>query len=400
MAKKKKKNLSNEEKQKLPYIPLYTGDYIKDTRDLSLEAKGAWSDMILFMWSTKSKGVLVGSIDDFSRRIGSTSAEQTARIITELTLKNVADVAKDNEGLIFTVSCRRLVRESRISAVRTNAVQNRYKPGTKDVQSSYKEPAKSVQKPDNEYEIDNEVVSDVAVDPESHGKSENYFHGPVPSDLREYADKLEPSSLKSEAWQRQVRDEINAMGYECHIEVKCYYPDQDSVQVEGFIDLRARKEDVICCIELDNRVVTRDSLVKIQHYEKQLPVGHGWKYSGMVLLRDPKPKESGKYNFDIPLSPKKLTTTSTQEVTREEIEEEIFNDFKLMDSFKKENPKIDIKKLWINCWKWHIVKPSPPVHAWEWKQKLMTFFNNENVNQRQTQQIKSSIDDIELPSYE
>jgi hypothetical protein len=66
---RKKKNLEPEEKQKLPYIPLYTGDYIKDTRDLSLEAKGAWSDMILLMWSTKSKGVLIGSIDDFTKAL-------------------------------------------------------------------------------------------------------------------------------------------------------------------------------------------------------------------------------------------------------------------------------------------------------------------------------------------
>lgn len=274
---RKKKRLDPEEKQNLPYIPLYTGDYIKNTRSLSLESKGAWIDMILQMWDTKSKGVLIGTIDDFTRSIGSTSSEQTARIITELAMKKVADVSKDENDLYYTVTCRRLAREAKISEVRTNAVQNRYKTRTKD-------DTKSVQNTDNEneYEVESEV------DSVPYGKSENYFLGNVPDDLLKYVSVLLPSSLDSEKWQRLIAKEIQALGYRVHVEVKCSYPDENAVEVEGFIDIRAVKGSNVVAIECDNRVTTRDSVVKIQNYANQLDPTK-WNYSGMVLLRDPKP---------------------------------------------------------------------------------------------------------------
>jgi uncharacterized protein YdaU (DUF1376 family) len=373
---RKKKKLEPEEKQKLPYIPMYTGDYIKDTRDLSLEAKGAWSDMILFMWVNNSKGILTGTVDDFTRRIGSTSPEQTTRIITEIAFKKVGDVTQDDNGYI-TITCRRLAREARISEIRTNAVQKRYKSVTN---TGTKAASKSVQNTEDEIDIENEFNSDV--DSESYGKSENYFHGPVPVDLTNFANALGRSAMKSEQWQRFVAGELRERGYIVQTEVACAYPGEDGDEIEGFIDIRAMKGTDLICIECDNRVTTRDSLVKIHAYERMLlHECSELRYSGMILLRDPKPPNAGKYEFKIPLKSKPLVTSSTDTITREEIEEEIFNDFKLMNSFRKENPKIDVPKLWEKCWKWYSVKPSAPVHAWEWKQKLQTFFNNENTRQ-------------------
>lgn len=273
-APRKKKKLEPEEKQNLPYIPLYTGDYIKNTRSLSLEAKGAWVDMILQMWDTKSKGVLIGTIDDFTRSIGSTSSEQTSRIITELAMKRVADVSKDDNNEYFTIICRRLAREAKISEARSKAVQNRYKNGTKlDTTSA----TKGAQNPENEIEVETESKSDFETD-FPYGKSENYFHGPLPEDLIGYAQNIKPSSLDSEAWQRQVQREIQALGYTVAREVACPYPSEDSEEIEGFIDLQATKNGKAYGIELDNRVTTRDSIAKVRMYP-----------AGMVLLRDPKP---------------------------------------------------------------------------------------------------------------
>ncbi len=38
---------------KLPYLPLYVGDYLADTRQLSLEARGAYTDIIFYTWKTR-----------------------------------------------------------------------------------------------------------------------------------------------------------------------------------------------------------------------------------------------------------------------------------------------------------------------------------------------------------
>jgi hypothetical protein len=129
---------------------------------------------------------------------------------------------------------------------------------------------------ETEYEI--ETGNESVIDPESYGKSENYFHGPVPADLLEFAHNLQPSPLKSEAWQRYIQDRIQLLGYTVTREVACPYPSEDGVEIEGFIDLQATKNGLAIGIELDNRVTTRDSVVKVRMYP-----------AGMVLLRDPKP---------------------------------------------------------------------------------------------------------------
>lgn len=140
-------------KKKQPYIPIYTGDYIKDTRTLSLEAKGAWSDLILFMWVNESDGVLEGTNEDFSRMVGS-SEQKFVDVLNELCRKKICDVEGD-QSKVFKIICRRLVREAQISQIRKDAVQNRYKTSTKPV-------TKHLQKSDNDIDIeyDNENVID------------------------------------------------------------------------------------------------------------------------------------------------------------------------------------------------------------------------------------------------
>jgi uncharacterized protein YdaU (DUF1376 family) len=137
-------------KKKQPYIPLYTGDYIKDTRTLSLEAKGAWSDLILFMWVGEAKGVLEGDVKDFARMVG-TSEVIFVDVLNELCRKKICDIEGDQSG-IFKIKCRRLVREAEISVKRSDAVQTRYKTSTNDT-------TKTVQKSDNDNDIDNAIES-------------------------------------------------------------------------------------------------------------------------------------------------------------------------------------------------------------------------------------------------
>jgi uncharacterized protein YdaU (DUF1376 family) len=195
-----------------------------------------------------------------------------------------------------------------------------------------------------------------------YGKFENFFHGNVPDDLIELAGRLKPMPDAGE-WQDYVQREIEKLGYTVKREQPCPYISKEGKRIAGRIDLVAGDGENVIGIELDDRQPRLKSIRKVESYEV-----------GMVLLRDPKPVHIIKANVPV----KHLVSSSTNEITKEEIEEDIFNDFNLMDSFRKENPKIDVRALWVKCWKWHSVKPSPPVHAWQWKQKLQTFFHNEN----------------------
>lgn len=151
-------------KKKQPYIPIYTGDYLKDTRSLSLEAKGAWMDLILFIWVNGAAGMIEGTMEDFARMVG-TSEVKFASILLELKRKNICDVFGD-ETKVFKIVCRRMARESAISEVRS---ENGSKGGSK-TQANNK--AKSKQKPDNDIDNDNESEFVIEFKGESEGKNE------------------------------------------------------------------------------------------------------------------------------------------------------------------------------------------------------------------------------------
>lgn len=139
-------------KKKQPYIPLYTGDYIKDTRTLSLEAKGAWSDIILFMWEANSRGLLEGTMEDFARMVGTNEMKFVA-VLNELCRKGICEVYGD-QTKIFKIGCRRLIRESEISEIRSEAVQTRYKKSTKASTKNIQNPEVDI---DNDNEVENEL---------------------------------------------------------------------------------------------------------------------------------------------------------------------------------------------------------------------------------------------------
>lgn len=137
-------------KKKQPYIPFYTGDHLKDTRMLSLEAKGAWTDLIMFIWINGAAGIIEGSMEDFARMVG-TSEVKFASVLLELCRKNICDVFGD-QTKVFKIVCRRLAREAAISEVRSESGS---KGGSK---TQAKGKAKTKQKPDND--IDNEIEID------------------------------------------------------------------------------------------------------------------------------------------------------------------------------------------------------------------------------------------------
>ncbi len=88
---------------KQPAFQFYIGDWLKDTRGLSLEAKGAWIDLLAFMWHTEKRGTLSMKWENYSRHLG-TDIEQTKRVISELIDLNVCDCCLNSDGQKITDS--------------------------------------------------------------------------------------------------------------------------------------------------------------------------------------------------------------------------------------------------------------------------------------------------------
>ena|SRR3990167_9730208 len=102
---------------KLPYIPFFVGDWLKDTRHLSLAARGAWIDILCAMHNSQIRGVATFSRVQMARYIGA-SSDQGDSVLAELTEpcnptgKPVCEVENLPDGMIRLTS-RRMVADER-----------------------------------------------------------------------------------------------------------------------------------------------------------------------------------------------------------------------------------------------------------------------------------------------
>lgn len=104
---------------KQPYIPLYTGDYLKDTRVLPLEVRGAWVDIMIFMWESKERGTITGTMDEFALMLGC-SFKKANQIIALLQEKGICDYEITKNRHVKLIS-RRMVRDVKLSKTRSEA---------------------------------------------------------------------------------------------------------------------------------------------------------------------------------------------------------------------------------------------------------------------------------------
>lgn len=104
---------------KQPYIPLYTGDYLKDTRMLTLEVRGAWVDIMILMWVSEEKGTITGTLDEFALALGC-SFKKANTIIGILRDKKICDFTVLANGHL-KLSSRRMLRDIEIKEVRKKA---------------------------------------------------------------------------------------------------------------------------------------------------------------------------------------------------------------------------------------------------------------------------------------
>ncbi len=60
---------------KQPYIPLYTGDYLKKTRILPLAVRSVYVELQVAMWDNPVRGEIIGTIEEYTRLIGCSQSE-------------------------------------------------------------------------------------------------------------------------------------------------------------------------------------------------------------------------------------------------------------------------------------------------------------------------------------
>lgn len=82
--------------QKAPSFPFYPKDWRVDTAALSLEAKGAWIDLLCAMWYSNTKGELSLTWEEYGRQLGC-NAEEAQRVIVELIQLGICDCFIDGE---------------------------------------------------------------------------------------------------------------------------------------------------------------------------------------------------------------------------------------------------------------------------------------------------------------
>lgn len=94
---------------KNPADQFYWEDWKRDTRCLSLAAKGAWIDLLSDMWFAPIRGRLSMPIVAYARSLGAT-VDQTEAVLQELTERNICNYVQESDGSL-TLICRRMSRE-------------------------------------------------------------------------------------------------------------------------------------------------------------------------------------------------------------------------------------------------------------------------------------------------
>ena len=97
---------------KAPAIQFYIGDWFKDPAVQAAETatRGAWANMLMFMWEHKPRGFLIGTSEQL-RKLANCRESEWPQILHELEDLKIADVTHDNGKI--TIKNRRMYREQK-----------------------------------------------------------------------------------------------------------------------------------------------------------------------------------------------------------------------------------------------------------------------------------------------
>jgi len=177
-------------KNNLPHIPLYIGDWEKDCNVLSLESEGAWLRIIFKMFS-KGKQSNIKIPTKSLQNLWRCSAESVQEIIDDLMFNDICDI--DVEGNFTEFTCRRFVKENKLSKTRSEARKKGYeknKTTTKPNQNKNKK----LQNADNDNDNDNDIDINNNIDIPNKKEFIKYAQSKIPN--------IDPEEvgLKFESW--------------------------------------------------------------------------------------------------------------------------------------------------------------------------------------------------------
>jgi uncharacterized protein YdaU (DUF1376 family) len=109
---------------KAPAFQFYVADYMRDTRCLSLAAKGAWTDCLCAMWFSSTRGEITYPLIGYARLFGCT-VEQAEAVINELVEMQTCNRVTHGDGKV-TLTNRRMQREAK-EREQANNRQNKYR---------------------------------------------------------------------------------------------------------------------------------------------------------------------------------------------------------------------------------------------------------------------------------
>ena len=96
---------------KLPFLKWFTSDWLTQTRNLSLAAKGFFADLLNYLWISDTRGALLNHTPlQLSRMMGCTVEEGRA-MLTELEAQGLVTVTVVRPGLV-DITSRRMLREA------------------------------------------------------------------------------------------------------------------------------------------------------------------------------------------------------------------------------------------------------------------------------------------------
>lgn len=104
--------------KKLPYVPFYTGDWLKDPALSICEpaTRGIWADLLMAMHELNRSGELRGTADQLAR-VSRCQTVQFIQAVTDLQNSRAADITERNG--VYTVRNRRMFREAQERAANT-----------------------------------------------------------------------------------------------------------------------------------------------------------------------------------------------------------------------------------------------------------------------------------------
>jgi hypothetical protein len=96
---------------KLPYLPLYTGDWLKDSAltRCTPAARGVWIDLLCVMHDDNRSGEVRGTIDEVAR-LARCTADELSHALTDIQNKRAAEVVQRGDEVC--IRNRRMYRES------------------------------------------------------------------------------------------------------------------------------------------------------------------------------------------------------------------------------------------------------------------------------------------------